>query len=104
MKQIDQWIPTDLELRLERLYKNGKYCELGRCKLKKFSFFDPNMPLYKYGMKLYMHPYQEVFLLDSPEKFKKWFTLLKRYCILDNFKQKFRVLSQAKLKHCLLGY
>ncbi|CAD8112261.1 unnamed protein product [Paramecium sonneborni] len=107
-KQFDKFIPVYLEICPERLYKRLSsnqflYCSLAKCRLKKFSFFDQTLPNYKYGITIQQRDQQEIYLIDSADEFRKWFLLFKRYCVLDKFKQKFKVLNKSKIEDPLFG-
>ncbi|CAD8207168.1 unnamed protein product [Paramecium octaurelia] len=108
MKQYDKFIPVYLEICPERLYKRLSpnqlvYCTLDKCRLRKFTFYDQVLPHHKYGIALQQRDQQETFLIDSADEFRKWFLLFKRYCVLDKFKQKFKVLNKSKLEDPLFG-
>ncbi|CAD8111876.1 unnamed protein product [Paramecium primaurelia] len=108
MKSYDKYITVYLEICPERLYKRLSsnqlvYCTLDKCRLKKFSFYDQVLPHHKYGITLQLRDQQETFLIDSPDEFRKWFLLFKRYCVLDKFKQKFKVLNKSKMEDPLFG-
>ncbi|CAK73920.1 unnamed protein product (macronuclear) [Paramecium tetraurelia] len=108
MKQYDKFIPVQLEICPERLYKRLSpnqlvYCTLDKCRLRKFTFYDQVLPHHKFGIALQQRDQQETFLIDSADEFRKWFLLFKRYCVLDKFKQKFKVLNKSKLEDPLFG-
>ncbi|CAD8120263.1 unnamed protein product [Paramecium sonneborni] len=108
MKQFDKFIPVYLEICPERLYKRVSsnqvvFCSLAKCRLKKFTFYEQSLPHYNYGITIQQRDQQEIFLIDSADEFKKWFLLFKRYCVLDKFKQKFKVLNKSKMEDPIFG-
>jgi hypothetical protein len=40
---------------------------------------------------------------DVAEQFKKWFMMLRRFCILEKFNRKYKVIAQLKYNDPIFG-
>ncbi|CAK65125.1 unnamed protein product (macronuclear) [Paramecium tetraurelia] len=105
LKVDSQWESVQLNLHPEKLYRKGvgsddytSYCQLQACFLKKFTHFDPTMPNYRYGIRLQFGQQLSHLLCENSDVFKKWFQFLRRFCIMDKFARKYKVLG--KIKQC----
>ncbi|CAD8092817.1 unnamed protein product [Paramecium sonneborni] len=96
----DSWESYLFELQPDRMFRfigdQTDCCYLRGCFLKKFNHYDAQYPSYKYGFRLQMGQQLAFFVTDILDQFKKWFMMLKRFCILEKFTRKYRVIAQLR--------
>ncbi|CAD8122707.1 unnamed protein product [Paramecium sonneborni] len=110
LKVDSQWESVQLNLHPEKLYRKGvgsedytSFCQLQACFLKKFTHFDPTMPNYRYGIRLQFGQQLTHLLCENSDIFKKWFQFLRRFCIMDKFARKYKVLGKIKYNDPVFG-
>lgn len=93
----DQWESFLFELQPDRMFRligdQTECCYLRGCFLKKFNHYDAQYPTFKYGFRLQMGQNLAFFVTDVLDQFKKWFMMLKRFCILEKFTRKYKVIA-----------
>ncbi|KAM3138909.1 hypothetical protein pb186bvf_008922 [Paramecium bursaria] len=102
-KSDDSWELLTLELQPDKLIWGKNYAKLQGCFLKKFTHYDPQPQNQRHGLRLQYGQQLGYFLADNPDTFKKWFSLLKRFCILDKFNRKYKVLQKLRVNDPLFG-
>ena len=64
---------------------------------------DPKIHPFKFGYKLQQGKSSCIFATDSAEHFKKWFMLIRKFCILEKYNRKYKAISKLKTLDIQLG-
>ncbi|EGR31985.1 protein kinase domain protein [Ichthyophthirius multifiliis] len=102
-QKTKKWTAYHFELYSDKLIKieiqnliQKEYLQINSCFLKKIKYSENSYTNYKYGMRISFAEHKTELFVDNLDYFNNWYDKMKRYCILQKFSKKYKVLTKTK--------